>query len=96
MECPFKIPVKPVGEHFAEGFYFRAECDNGAIVFLCPTKADLDYIVQAINIYEKFEKLVQDLVACATKYPDDYATKDLNKLIPFVIKEAIEALKEKP
>lgn len=53
MECPFELPVKAIGPHFAEGYYFKAECKNNVVLFLCPTEADVDYIVQVINGHEK-------------------------------------------
>ena len=58
----------------------------------CFSEEEVAYIVQAINSHEKFKTVVQNLVSSATNYPDDYATKELNQLIPFLIKEAKQVL----
>ena len=99
MECPFELPVEANVSVVDSDRRYITGTNGFPFIFGDADKEAADYIVQAINSYEKYEKykkVVQDLVTCATKYPDDYATKDLNKLIPFVIKEAKQALKEKP
>lgn len=61
MKCPFELPVKAAGrQRVDKNYYFRAECKHGIVLFICPTKADVDYIVQAINSHEKLRKLLQD------------------------------------
>ena len=88
MECPFELPayknITDLGFEVTDG--------NLKTLFRNLTEKEADYIVQAINSHEKFKTVVQNLVSSATKYPDDYATKELNQLIPFLIKEAKQAL----
>ena len=92
-----ELPVKPKDKcNYTNAAVIEIIDADGVFIAEVRNVETRDYIVQVINSYEKFKIVVQDLVNCATKYPDDYATKDLNKLIPFVIKEAKQALKEKP
>lgn len=58
------------------------------------TKDDMEEIAHNFNSHEKLVAVVRNLVSSATKYPDDYATKNLNELIPYLIKEAKQALKQ--
>jgi hypothetical protein len=103
MNCPFDLPVRVEILPIKVADYDRPYSivgktveSVGEIYAYLGNKDRADYIVQAINNYEKFKTVLQHLVDSATKYPEDYATKDLNKVIPYIIKEATEALKDKP
>lgn len=96
MKCPFELPVRRTQHPDIHGL-FRIRARSQMPLAKNLTKDEADYIVQAINSHESQEKLevvVRHLVSSATRYPKDYATKDLNKLIPHLIKEAKQALKE--
>lgn len=68
--------------------------EDGCWVGFANTTATRDYIVKAINCHEKLLTVTQHLVESSTRHPKDYATENLNELIPYLIKEAKQALKE--
>ena len=95
MKCPFELPVeKDISTQFSGKTFYRIIDANKCSIAVGLTEKNADYIVQTINSHEKLVEVVRHLVSSATKYPEDYATKDLNKLIPYLIKEAKQALKE--
>jgi len=91
MKCPFELPVKPIGESFAEGLYFKAEDNDSLTAFLCLTESDLDYIVQAINSYEKLRELIDEIeaVSCGEKQVADDDSEGMGWIY-----KRIQALKE--
>jgi len=63
MECPFELPVKKAVTHVTEvGCKYQVQTKAGKralAAFL--TKDEADYIVQAINSYEKIQAIISRL-----------------------------------
>ena len=61
MECPFELPIR---SHKSNDGFFRIRGNNGhAICKDIVEEDEADYIVQAINSHEKFNKKIQTIIS---------------------------------
>ena len=62
MKCPFELPVKKLPDfEFEKNGLYRSESANGLFLSFSLKEDEVDYIVQAINGYEKLTQALEKI-----------------------------------
>ncbi len=94
MKCPFDLPAKREFTHVNEaGVKYKVVIGERAIASYL-TKDEADYIVQAINCYEKY-KTALEVISDHEDHRKN-AGVGYDGVVDEYAKQALQALKEKP
>lgn len=93
MKCPFELPVYRVIKSDRHGYYAIRSVMCASLVCDKLTKKQADYIVQAINSYEKFKETLFEVARQAiTKYDPNAQELPKNRFANELVEKFEQAL----